>query len=438
MKPHTCLKLMVLAAHLCWLATLTGCHSGNEDKPTVPSASVRVVDEADGSPVADIKVMVMDHRFNIPVSGPFISDTDGLVDMGVFPQTDLSLMVFCGVGYLVHFLPGYGTWNQGASGNGLTNPGVPMEIQVRRALMDSLPRIAGKVIDSESGSPLNNVFVSVSPYLIGYQGGTDQDDDVTGNDGMFSVSNIHFTPNTETGNLFQVNPLHFTCYGYRPVVWKYDPPNGSDNVDISGVTIAMKWMGLENHRGRIIGLLMRDGIPAGGVAVGLGVVDQSTSEKSGPGMPGWMEVTDEFGRFVFGQVPPGTYILQPGFALGDGVYYPPQPGNPPITIVDGEVFNAGTLTILHEIEPLDPPHGQVVSTPPTSLSWTSIPGAATYKVKFRGEYLPLTTTNSILLPETPAITPGLHSWIVKAYNKAGALIGISQIHSIFRLLPPPD
>ncbi len=426
---------MVLAAHLCLLAPLTGCESGKDDKPTLPADLVRVVDEADGSPVAGIKVVVMDPDFNMPVAGPFISGPDGLVNMGMLPRTDLALMVFCGVGYRVHSLPGYGTWNPNSSGGGLTNPDAPMDIQVRRATMDSLPRIAGRVVDSQTGVPLKQVFVSLSPYLTGYQGDTGPADDATGDDGKFSVSQIPFAQDPQSGNLIQISPLRFSCRGYRPVVWKYDSPNGSENVDIRGVTIEMELIGLDNHWGIITGVLMRDGIPAAGIVVGLGVVDQSPGNKVGPGLPGWVEVSDEFGRFLFNQLPLGTYILQPGFALGDEVYYPPQPGNPPLVIKDRQVVNAGTLNILHEIEPVGPPHGATLPQPPPTLSWTAVPAAVTYEVRFDRGILPPTNTNSIDLPGASA---GTHYWSVRAFNKAGNLIGISQIQSIFRILPPPD
>ena len=455
MKARTCWGLMVLAANFCWLAPLTGCSSDTDEKPTVTFSSVRVVDEEDAEPVADIKVILMDPRFNVPVAGPFISGADGLVHMGVLPQTDLSLLVFCGVGYLVHSLPGYGTWNQAAppsggsgpspltlmmpgSDSGLTPPDVLRDIQVRRTFPDSLPRIAGQVVDLVSGIPLNQVFVGLSPFLTGYNGDTGPDDDVTGTDGEFSVSQIPFGKDPGTGNIIQISPLRFTRHGYRPAIWKFDAPNGSDNLDISGVKIEMEWIGMEYFRGVITGVLMRDGLPAEGIVVGLGVVDQPAASKAGPGMPGWVEVTDELGRFIFGQLPSGTYLLQPGFALGDGVFFPPQPGSNNIRIEDRQVFDVGNLTILHEIEPRDPPHGATLSSPPTTLSWTAVPGAATYEVRFDRGVLPPTTTNSINLPESLVITPGLHSWFVLAHNEPGDLVGVTQIQLVFRLMSSPD
>jgi hypothetical protein len=418
---------MILATHLCWLAPLTGC---SEDRSTaqLPVSVVRVVDEANGGPVAAIKVVVMDARYNIPVAGPFLSGADGMVDMGILPRTDLHLMVFGGVGYRVHSLPGYGAWNPATGA-------APVNIQVRRVPVDSLPRIAGKVVSAHDGSPLDQVFVSLSPYLTGYQMGTGPEDDVTGHDGKFSVSQIPFGQNPQTGNLIQISPLRFTRFGFRPLIWKYDPPNGSENVDISNVTIEMEWF--ENYRGVITGMLVRDGVPAVGVAVGLGVVDQDV-DKSGPGMPGWVDYTDELGRFLFGQLPPGTYLIHPGYALGDSVVYAYEAGSPPVKVEDRDVINVGTLNIWHEIEPVNPPHGAILSSPPTTLSWTEVPGALSYQVRLDGEALPLTTTNSLTLPESLTITPGLHNGWVMASVESGGLGGVTEIQSVFRLLETPD
>ena len=443
---------MILAAYLCWLAPLTGCGDDQSTARQLSVSVVRVVDEADGSPVAAIKIVLMDSRYNIPVAGPFLSGDDGMVDMGILPRTDLHLMVFGGVEYRVHSLPAYGAWNPATgaasvSGNrtpslllldpthGSKSAPAPVDIQVHRVPADSLPRISGKVVSSNSGTALDQVFVSLSPYLTGYQMDTGPDDDVTGHDGRLSVSQIPFAQDPQTGNLIQISPLRFTRFGFRPVIWKYDPPNGSDNLDIINVTIEMEW--LDYYRGVITGLLELDGLPAVGVTVGLGVVDQ-TGNKGGGGMPGWTEVTDEFGRFLFGQLPPGTYALQYGFALGDGVFFPSQPGIAPVNIEDRDVVDVGTLDILHEIEPVDPPHGAVLSVPPTTLSWTPAPGVTSYEVRIDSEVLPKTDTNSITLPESLILSPGLHYWYVRAHNESNQFLGGTEIPAVFRLSESSD
>jgi hypothetical protein len=312
-----------------------------------------------------------------------------------------------------------------------------VEIQVRKVPPDSLPRIAGRIVDASSGNPLGQVFVSMSPYLTGYQGNTAASDDVTFNDGLFSVSQIPFRVDLESGNLIQVNPLRFTRHGYRPVIWSYDSPNGSDNVDISGVKIPMTPID-SGDNGSISGRIMRDGLPAEGIAVGLGVVDLLVTEKAGSGMPGWAAVTDQDGRYTIGELPAGTYVLQPGFPLADGAFFPNQSGNVPRKVDPGQAIDAGDLMVLHEINPHSPSHGRELTIPPTFLDWTDVPGAKSYEVHFDRGILPPTKTSRIDLPESLVISPGLHDWSVFAVNENSELIGTTQIQSIFRLLEVPD
>jgi hypothetical protein len=453
LKIHVFHRPLLLAAALCGLVLLAGCSDDREKVPTARPDLVQVMDEADGSPVAGIKVVVMDPWSNLPVAGPLVSGTDGICNFGHLPEDDHRLLVFGGVDYRVHALPDYRSWTKIAPApgdpgglfrssllptavSGSSNPVAAVEVLVRKMVPDSLPRISGLVVEEGTGAPLDRVFVSLSFYLTGYQGGTLPSDDVTGDDGYFSVSQIPFALDQDTGNLIQVNPLRFTRHGYRPVVWRYDSPNGSDNVDISGVTIAMTPLD-GGDEGSISGRLLRDKLPATDITVGLGVLDMPGQEKGGPGLPGWTAITDQDGRFTIGRLPAGTYLLQPGFLLADGAFFLDLAGNVQMKIEAGQAVDAGDLIVLHEIEPQAPAHGLALDTTPTSLDWTPVPGAKFYEVRFDRGVLPLTDTNSIELPESLLISPGLHVWYVRAGNEDGELVGAMQIQAKFRLLPPP-
>ncbi len=451
MKTHACHRPRLLAAAWCGLVLLAGCGDDQEKVPTTQPDLVQAVDEADGSPVAGIKIVVMDPWSNLPVAGPLVSGIDGICNFGHLPGDDHRLLVFGGVDYQVHALPDFWSWTRGvpvpgARGGlfqsplspvatvGHSVPVAPVEVLVRKVIPDSLPRISGRVVEAGSGAPLGQVFVGMSPYLSGYQGQTWPSDDVTGEDGNFSVSQILFAMNPDSGNLTQLIPLIFTRHDYRPVIWSYDPPHGSQDVDISGITIVMTpFDGCD--QGAISGRLLRDGLPAAGIAVGLGVFDSSGLEKGGVGMPGWAAVTGQDGRFTIPNLPAGTYLLQPGFPLADGAYYPGQTGNVPLKVEAGQVIDTGDLIVLHEIEPQAPPHGFALDASPTSLHWTAVPGAKYYEVRFDRGVLPLTFTNSIELPESFIIRPGLHVWYVLAGNEEDELVGVMQIQAVFRLLP---
>ena len=447
LKAHTLRRPYLLTAIICGFVLLAGC-SDDKETITVDPDLVLVVDEADGSPVAGIKVVVMDPRSNLPVAGPVVSGTDGICNFGTLPEGDHRLLVFGGVGYQVHAQVDMYFRTSGPAdtsvqpllspvGVARIPPARVVETLVRKVAPDSLPRIAGQVVDAGSGDPLSRVFVSLSPYLTGYQGATSASDDITGQDGHFSVSQIIFAKDPYTGNLIQVSPLRITRQGYRPVIWSYYPPHGSDNVDICGVTITMTPVD-DDDNGSISGRLMRDGLPAAGVAVGLGVVDLPVMEKAGAGLPGWAAVTDQDGRYIIGGLPAGTYILRPGFPLNDGAFFPDQPGNVPQEVGQSQAIDAGDLNVLHEIEPLFPSHGLALVAPPTTLHWTEVPGTTSYEVRFNRGILPPTDTNSIELPESLVITPGLHYWYVLAAKGTGQLIGASQVQAVFRLLEPPD
>jgi hypothetical protein len=444
-------RMTLLIAAWCGLTLLAGCSDDEEKVSTSQPDLAQVVDEEDGTPVAGIKVVAMDPRSNLPLADPVVSGTDGFCNFGQLPGENHHLLVFGGVDYRVHAVPDiwYGTKDaqtladRGSvfpspltpfGGNIKSTPATPAVALVRKIFPDSLPRIAGRVVAAGTGAPLGRVFVSLSPYLSGYQGETAPSDDVTLADGEFSVSQIPFGVDSQSENIFQIEPLRFTRQGYRPLIWSYDPPNGSENVDIGGVTITLEPLAPEDT-GSISGMILRDGLPVADIVVGLGIADLLGKEKSGPGMPGWAGVTDQEGRYTIANLSTGTYILRPGFPLGDGVFFPNQPGNIPGYVESGHETLAPDLFVLHEIEPLNPAHGHTVGTPPDSLFWTAVPGATYYEVRFDRGVLPLTHTNAIEMPESLPISPGLHYWSVLAANESDEILGATQIKAVFRLLP---
>ncbi len=433
-KAHALVRRLLPFAIWCGLALLAGCSDEDEIIIVVTPDQVRVLDEADRQPVAGIEVVMMDPQSNVPVAGPVMSREDGYCLFDIEPSGAYRFLVFGGVDYRVHSLPDY--WYGSKEKTSPSPPITLVEIKVSKVTPDSLPRIAGQIVDASSGTPLGQVFISLSTFLTGYQGYTSASDDVTSDNGLFSVSQIPFAPHLDTGNLFQVNPLLFTRHGYRPVIWSYDPPNGSDNVDISGITITMTPLD-SSDTGSISGRIMRDGLAAEGIMVGLGVVDLAVTEKAGAGLPGWAAVTDQDGRYTIGELPAGTYYLQPGFALADGTFYPDQPGNVPRKVDSGQAIDVGDLIVLHEIEPQYPAHGHW-SIDPTFLDWTDVPGAQSYEVHFDGGVLPSTETSWTELPESLVISPGLHVWSVFAVNDKSELIGTNQIEAVFRMLEAPD
>lgn len=402
---------------------------------------VRLTDEETRIPVPGIKAVMMDPDRNLPVGGVQVSGADGICNFGNLRVGARRLVIFGRIDYRVHSLPDF----QGKvsdrptsgplgdlTGPEKTAPVRVFEAQLHRIAPDSLPRITGLILDADTGTPLDEVFVSLSPYLTGYHGDTLPSDDITRSDGVFQVSQIFFAMNEVTGNLHQVLPLMFSKAGYRPLIWKYDPPNGSLNLDIRGILLAME-KSLPTDTASLSGRVVRSGVPVAGVPVGLGAVTLSGSAKGAAGAPGWAAVTDSEGRYSIGNLPAGSFVLHPGFLLADGAFFPAQPNNRAWQVAAGQEVEVPDLTVLYEIEFWSPSQGLTLGAPPDSLHWSPVAGTATYEAYLDGEVLPVTTTNAAGIPLDWVIAPGLHYWTVLARDSANEIIGVPQIRSSFRL-----
>lgn len=404
-----------------------------------------VFDEMNGKPAPGVKLLLMDPDTNLPLAGPLVSDEFGYTHFGILREGNWRLLVFGGLDYQVDtiigdrsFLGPASTGDSPVSPLAKTSPPPVKSLQVmvfRSSWGDSLPRIAGKVVDASTGSPLDQVFVSLSPYLTGYEGSARPSDDVTLSDGNFSVYRIPFTVNPITENIRQVQPLRFTRAGYRPVLFMVDPPNGHIDLDFPGALIAMERV-TEEDSASITGRLLRDGSPVAGVSVGVGIADVPAGSKSGAGMPGWTGTTDAEGTYQITGLPAGTYVLQPGYAVGDGALFINQPNIEMMEVSQGQALLAKDLIVIHEITPVSPVQGAQVSTLPDSLHWTPVPGAVSYEIQFDSALLPATETNSARLPNDPAIEVGRHNWLVAAYGPNSEFLGTTQTGSRFYYYPP--
>jgi hypothetical protein len=440
--------LMVAAG--CILIGVGAC-SDNEEEEIKGFNQIRVLvlDEADEQPVSGIKVMLMAPERNCPIAGPLVSNMAGECDFGVQERWPLRLVVFGGLDYVVHALPDFDSeqvWAQSGSGTGSDSPVAPhaktspppiigLRVLVKKVIPDSLPRIAGQVVDAESGVPLGGAFISMSPDLTGYQGATSSSDDVTNATGGFSVSPIPMALDPETENLIQINPLRVTRNGYRPAIWKYESPNGSQEVDISGITIALDRV-RATDTASLSGLILRDGLPARDVMVGLGVLRGAAADKAAVGMTGYGTITGQDGRFTISGLPDGTYILQPGYALADGVFFPTQAAPNVFWKVEvGASVDVGSLVVWHEIEPVSPPHGASLTSQPGLFQWTEVPGAAAYQPYLDRAILPIAKSNMMTLPEDMILLEGVHYWSIQAMDKDMLPIGTTQIQATFRILP---
>ena len=397
----------------------------------VPLDFVVVQDFPGGSDVAGVKVAVM-AAAGVLVAGPVVSDQYGVCRFEGLPHGVYRLLVFGGADFEVVTLPD--VWDfrgEGAVWRG-DSTSEPLQIQVAAlATPGGLPRIAGQVVDADTGQPLAGAFLSTTPYPSGFLGQTTVQDDVTGAEGRFTVHDIAFAQDPLTGRLIQVQPLYVACRGYLPRTWVHTPGAGDDDLDIGGVTISLQAAGQEGT-GSLGGTLVREGLPVAGVAVALGgAVDP---QKGAAGLPGFTAVSDSAGAFNIAGLPSGSYRVWPGYLPGDGVVFPDQVGNHSWLVAEGQATDTGELILWHEVELLEPVRGAVLpATGWPELSWRAVPGATSYDVFLDRGALGATQDTTMSVPEEWNPTPGSHHWSVVARNAAEEMVGGLDQWGVFYL-----
>jgi hypothetical protein len=429
---------------------VTGCSDDDEKKAMGGgNPPVLVLNEEDRTPVAGVKVMVMDPLTNTPLAGPVVTDSDGYARFSGLPVGRYPVMAFGGLrwaflGHVPEMLqvvepPRSKTMGQ-TSGGGLLAPATvdapslgPMRFFAESTLRDSLPRFRGVVRDAATQAPLGQAFLGQSSVPTGYRLNTDYRDDVTGPDGAFSVSGLPIAVDPQTGNLIQVQPLKIVRHGYRPVHYVHDFPNGSDETDISGLVIDLEPVGSADT-GVLFGQIIRDGEPLADVPVALGFA--RPGEKAGPGLTGWSAVTDTSGRYRIEDLPPGIYNVLAGYLVGDGAVFGGRV--PQVEVGEGTEVEVGVHGVVYEIESGVPGQGAVLSGKPEYLAWNAVPGAASYTLSL--DYGPLgdATENLFTIPPETEIGPGLHVWEVGALDGDGQLVGRSQVRFLFRVEEPVE
>jgi hypothetical protein len=225
-------------------------------------------------------------------------------------------------------------------------------------------------------------------------------------------------------------------YGYQPIAWTYDPPNGSDETDISGVVIPLDRID-PTSTGSLAGRLLLDGVPAAGIPVTAGRVGPG---KSGVGQPGALGVTDDQGEYLIEGLWPGVHLIQAGFIPRSGVVYPNQPGNVGREVVAGETTQVDDLIVMHEVALYTPASaGWYASTEIIfPMTWSEVPGATRYLVSVNRGIIAETTSNRLDSVEDFTLSDGGHVWSVAAYDDDLNLVGQARTQSRFYINTPLD
>ena len=451
--------------------SVSGC---DDDYPPPSDLFNRVVVIANdfdcGAPQAGVKLILMDAENNRPVTDPVVTGADGRVSFENLPESRYVVLAYPGGGIGIYHQP-ESFWldeKVGASAYAVLGshdadlfaPARTPPLHVVTVFIltfrhshyeDALPRIAGQVVDAVSGESLNRVFVSLPSHVTAYAGLLAISDDVTGPDGQFLVAGIPFAADPISGNIFQVQPLIISREGYTPLAWFHQLPNGEDNLDISGVRIALQT--LSGDGGSLTGFVSYLGEPVVGQRVGLAALgvppvagksfgspsggdsDSTVPDElqplSGVGLVGQVAVTDSTGAFRFAGLSPGYYYLHPSFLVGDDYVFLSQPADRPYEVITGETTTADTLRVLQSIRPYEPEPGSIVNTPVRLFHWSAVAEADSYRVYLDRGVLGTFTGTQAQLPEGEEITADDHVWNVVAFTRDGVYVGTKERYSRF-------
>ncbi len=405
-----------------------GC--GDEHSPTTPhvgtpTIEITVRDRDTEATVAGVKIVLFDDAQHV-VGGPSVSDTTGRCRFAWSdPSASMRVLALPGDSLRVIAVPA--PFTPDAAHNTATITVAPLGQPA------GLPRITGHIVDADTGEPLAAAFVSLSPFLSGFLGWADATDDVTLDDGVFAVSDIPFAIDPVSGNIDQLIPLVITHDGYEPRLWSHHPRPGDLNVDIRDVVIALS--PAPSGTGRLIGRVLSGTQPVPDLLVGLGGLGDGDLAAKAAGWPGHVTRTDQEGAFAFAELPPGRYVVQPAFTVGDGWAFPTQPGNVPHAVADSIVVDAGDLQVVPTITAIAPADTTIAAAD-LVFRW-SLPGDVavdTFAIYLDGQRLARTAATRYAPPRGDIAT-GWHAWYVHGLSAQNELLASQENASWFAIAP---
>ncbi len=410
---------------------LLGCDNSPTD-PEPLTARVVVMALESGQRIAGVKVVALDPNTNSVLAGPLLTDADGLADFGIAPQPEIHYLVMAGLQWQMHKQD---TWSWSLDKNDKNSP-LPVYFGRRVIVLrpatpqDGLPRLAGRIVDADTGLPLAQTFVGTSPRPTAYNYESDPGDDVTGADGQFVAQEIAVAAHPVTGNLQQLDIMFISRAGYRPRSWVYEWANGDNNLDVTGLEIALTPLA-ESDRGELTGRILLRGEPVAHVQVGIGGF---VADKAGVGLPGQATFTDADGRYRFTNLATGTYVVQPGYALFDGVFFPNQAGAAAVAVAHDQTSEVVDLEVLQEITPWLPDRPFRRAEGSLRLEWSPVTDAATYEISLDGTEFAATPDSIYMWPIGGEMPDGWHYIRVQALSETGELLGLMQRESWFQLV----
>ncbi len=440
------------------LALLVAFGSGCGDDglgPALGSVEVQAVDVGTGAPQAGVKLALMDPTANRLLAAPAATGADGRAVWTGVPVGDWPLIVLPGPGRALFAAPAAVTVRRPPP-----RPGTPpREVLTAAFAEDPLPRVSGLVTDAVTGAPLAGVWVGPPSFLTAYWGRGSPRLDLTLADGRFACRQLPFAFDPRTDVVVMVEPLVFQAEGYRPVVWRTEPPPGDDAIDIADVAVALTPLDPDVDRGALIGRVVFRGAPVAGLPVAASYVadpEASPAEaraearrrlaavarlsapsdppvaEVGAGLPGSGAPTGAGGDFRLEGLAPGWYLAHPGPALGDGfllgdVVGPRPPGvevwPDPVLVPSGGEADLGLVPVLRAITLLEPQPGARDLPPTPVFGWSAVAEADSYLVTVGRLALPTTVATREGVPEDTPLQPGFHAVTVTAFTADYEVVG---------------
>lgn len=430
------------------LALLFGCGDSNSPDQGHVSGTMWLVGDtlmAGEEPLAGVGVALVNGARYEFIGEAAVTNSDGRYELGP---------VNAGEYYVVPFGRGHAMHSQSAPRvRVVANETVPHDLQMLKVPIGlDCESVTGTVRDGPTGLPLAGVFVTQisEPGGLLAAGGL-FDADLTGADGRFALrAPLDLSIGGQGPQEQTLAPLHFTKPGYRPAnskwyVWDADEECPDFDFEIR--------MSRDGPTGSIRGRILMSGEPAADIPIMIdwqnwpdettsassvrSSRDRAADRKRAVPITGRAVRTEADGTYEFRDLPPGDYIIEPGYLPDDGYMIPVFLKNRH-TLAANQRHTMSDIEVLLAITPRAPADGALLSELPPALRWDPVPGAERYEVSLSTEYFDSGWTRSVETNEAPfswAATPDslvgpfelTYRWNVKAFAGSTMVAGFESL-----------
>jgi hypothetical protein len=383
------------------LITMSGC---SDNQPHDWFTQVVVLDAVTGLGVGEVEFVLVSMSGNHFLGAPVATDEDGSLSVRGLEEGRYAWVVLPGQGWAMARPPVEAALFSTAT------PTVPYLDSLKLLAIGpgGAPRVSGTVVDAQTGDPIAGVAVGLPGWPEGWDGWLLPSTDITDEAGEFLVHDVPFVADPSGGETFMLWPLVFQAEGYDPVAVKFDPPSQYFE-EVQAGTIEMQ-ASVPGTGGALTGLVLFGDEPVPGVEVvanWTGVTD-----KTWLGHPGLTTVTNNAGRFVFEDLVPGSWAVEPAYLPDDG-WIIESHLHGVNTVLAGETTETDVLSLLRSVRPVYPMPGTVRVDSLPVFQWHAVAEADSYDVYVGRWALGRTHLTEMSIPEEFPLTAGTWFWVVR-------------------------